>query len=192
PEYGRSTKTEEYGLEITVIKGRVFEISSKNAYIPPDGFVVAFHGGTQELLEDIKFMEELEFSVSLDEEMKNVRYAIGSGPGLIKDGEINVTSTEENFKPNLVYQRAPRTAIAIMENREVVFVTLDGRQKGYSIGMTLKELAEYLKSIGAVDAMNLDGGGSTTLVVEGKVLNRPSDKSERRINGAVIIEKKKK
>ena len=67
-------------------------------------------------------------------------------------------------------------------------ITVDGRQPGVSVGMTLQELAEYLLSIGAIDAMNLDGGGSTTMFLDGKVVNTPSDKEgERKVSDAIVV-----
>ena len=67
-------------------------------------------------------------------------------------------------------------------------VTVDGRQPGVSVGMTLQELAEYLLSLGATDAMNLDGGGSTTMFLDGRVVNTPSDKEgERKVSDAILV-----
>jgi exopolysaccharide biosynthesis protein len=67
-------------------------------------------------------------------------------------------------------------------------VTVDGRQPGTSVGMNLQELAEMLLELGAVDAMNLDGGGSTTMFVGGKVINQPSDKEgERKVSDAILV-----
>jgi exopolysaccharide biosynthesis protein len=69
-----------------------------------------------------------------------------------------------------------------------LLVTVDGRQKGYSIGMALRQLAELLLEFGAVDAINLDGGGSTTMVVDGKLINKPSDAGgERAVSDAILI-----
>ena len=67
-------------------------------------------------------------------------------------------------------------------------MTVDGRQPGVSAGMTLKELTEYLLGIGIVDAMNLDGGGSTTMFLDGKLANKPSDKEgERSVSDALLV-----
>jgi exopolysaccharide biosynthesis protein len=67
-------------------------------------------------------------------------------------------------------------------------MTVDGRQPGVSVGMTLQELADYILSLGATDAMNLDGGGSTTMFLNGKVVNTPSDKEgERKVSDAIVV-----
>ena len=75
-----------------------------------------------------------------------------------------------------------------MKDGKFLMMTVDGRQPGVSVGMSLKELAEYLFSLGAVDAMNLDGGGSTTMFLDGKVVNKPSDPNgERKIGDAIVV-----
>ena len=65
-------------------------------------------------------------------------------------------------------------------------MVIDGRQKS-SVGMTLGQLAEYMRKLGSVQALNLDGGGSSTLVVRGDVVNRPSDGHERRVAAAIAV-----
>jgi exopolysaccharide biosynthesis protein len=65
-------------------------------------------------------------------------------------------------------------------------VVLDGRQSN-SIGLTLLELAKFMQELGSVDAMNLDGGGSSEMVIKGKVVNKPSDGRERRIGDALLV-----
>jgi hypothetical protein len=92
--------------------------------------------------------------------------------------------------------RHPRTAVGFSrDGRRLLLVTVDGRQPGYSAGMTLRELAELMRGLGASEALNLDGGGSTSLVVPDvrsssgvRTLNRPSDKEERPVaNGLAVI-----
>ena len=71
--------------------------------------------------------------------------------------------------------------------RKLLLVAVDGRQPGYSVGMTLEELAHFFLKLGAVDAMNLDGGGSTTMVIGGEVVNSPSDGRERPVGSALLV-----
>lgn len=82
----------------------------------------------------------------------------------------------------------PRTAIGFnQDSTKVFFVTVDGRQPGFSVGMSLPQLAEYMLSIGCYQAVNLDGGGSTTMVVRNKVVNSPSDAAgERSVANAIL------
>ena len=69
----------------------------------------------------------------------------------------------------------------------MLLVTVDGRQPGYSEGMTLTEFARLFLALGCTDAMNLDGGGSTTMVVRGKIVNSPSDGRERKVGSALAL-----
>ena len=100
------------------------------------------------------------------------------------------------FKSAFVKARHPRTAVGIARGgRRLLLVVVDGRQKGYSDGMTLRELAGLIRELGARDALNLDGGGSTTLVYSDpenagalRIANRPSDaEGERPVGDALAI-----
>lgn len=85
--------------------------------------------------------------------------------------------------------RNPRTAIGYTEDGNLIMVAVDGRE-GASIGMTLRELAGFLQSIGCVNAMNLDGGGSTVMYVNGKVVNMPKVKGGIALSNALTIDLK--
>lgn len=84
-------------------------------------------------------------------------------------------------------ERAPRTAICAMPGGTLRLVVVDGRQPGHSIGLTPRELADLLVSFGCIDAMNLDGGGSTALAVNGVLANRPSDDAGQRSVGSALF-----
>lgn len=116
----------------------------------------------------------------------NLKFSIGGGNVLLKDGEIPSNS-------KLSGTRAPRTAIAVnRDNTEILLVTVDGRSN-QSIGMSEVEFANYLKEIGAHRALNLDGGGSTTMGIkysgnsETTVVNAPSESGQRSIANGVGI-----
>jgi exopolysaccharide biosynthesis protein len=83
--------------------------------------------------------------------------------------------------------RHPRTAIGVTATGKILLVVIDGRRARWSRGATLGELRNILRDLGAVDALNLDGGGSSEMVVDGEIVNRPSDGRERRITNAVLI-----
>ncbi|MCC7308549.1 MAG: phosphodiester glycosidase family protein [Acidobacteria bacterium] len=107
---------------------------------------------------------------------------------LIRKGKIDITWEQEKAGKAFAETRHPRTAVAKLKGGKFLMITVDGRQPGVSVGMNLQELAEYLLSLGAVDAMNLDGGGSTTMFLDGKVINTPSDKEgERKIGDAILV-----
>ncbi len=112
---------------------------------------------------------------------------------LIRKGKIDITWEQEKASRSFAETRHPRTAVAKLKNGKFLMMTVDGRQPGVSVGMSLQELAEYLFSLGAVDAMNLDGGGSTTMFLDGKVVNTPSDKEgERKIGDAILVTLRKR
>jgi exopolysaccharide biosynthesis protein len=90
--------------------------------------------------------------------------------------------------PTFASDRHPRTAVGRMTNGKLLLVTVDGRQPQTSIGMSLYTLADLLLELGAVEAINLDGGGSTTMVVKHKVMNKPSDQTgERPVSDAILM-----
>ncbi len=112
--------------------------------------------------------------------------AIGGGPQLVREGGA-VFKALEAFSSGVLLPRAPRTAVGQLADGRIILVATDGRQPGYSVGMTNFELAQTLARLGAVTGAALDGGGSTTLAFEGSVLNRPSDGSERPISNALLL-----
>ncbi|MCW2725059.1 MAG: copper amine oxidase-like protein [Frankiales bacterium] len=85
------------------------------------------------------------------------------------------------------FDRQPRTALGVTEDGKMLLVVVDGRQAGYSAGMTLQELADLMTSLGARDAINLDGGGSTAIWVNGTLASRPSDGFERGVGSALVV-----
>ena len=120
-------------------------------------------------------------------EFWKVKEAIHAGPILIRDGVINVTSEEEVFFNTPVDGVQPRSAIGYKENGDIVMMVIDGRQVD-SRGAYLKELAMLMNQFNCVDALNLDGGGSSSLVVNGKLINNPIGlKSERKVMSFVAV-----
>ena len=117
----------------------------------------------------------------------DVSQAIGGGPWLVRDGKIAVDGVEQGFKDaGFIAARHPRTAVAGTGDGELLLVTVDGRQP-HSRGMTLYELAEHLLKLGAHQAINLDGGGSTSMVVRNLYVNGNSDGLPRPIANALLV-----
>ena len=113
--------------------------------------------------------------------------AIGGGPVLVRDG-VPVYRSNEAFTIAQLAPRGPRTAVGQRADGGILLVTTDGRQPGFSVGMTNFELAQALVRLGAVRGMALDGGGSSTLAFEGTVLNSPSDGKERAVSTALMLQ----
>lgn len=123
----------------------------------------------------------------LQPDWATVSDAIGGGPLLIRNG-APVFNANEAFQTSQLAPRGPRTGVGQTADGSVLFVATDGRQPGYSVGMTNFELAQTLARLGAVRGMALDGGGSSTLAFNGSVLNRPSDKRERSIANSLMLQ----
>ena len=100
--------------------------------------------------------------------------ALGGGPIIVRNGRAVWTAGEE-FLPSQLAPRNPRTGIGQRRDGSLVMVVVDGRRRGYSVGLTNWELAQTLVRLGAVTASALDSGGSSTLAFDGGLLNRPSD-----------------
>jgi exopolysaccharide biosynthesis protein len=122
---------------------------------------------------------------------ESIEDAVSGVPQLIKNGKVDITWEKEKIGKSFVETKHPRTAVANLKNGKFLMAAVDGRTEE-SAGMNLQELAEFLLELGATDAMNLDGGGSTTMVIDGKVINKPSDKEgERKIGDAILVRLRK-
>ncbi len=124
----------------------------------------------------------LRLSTDTSVDISRAQTAIGGRPILMehgREGQWPVTGT--NTLP-----RHPRTAIG-WNKKYFFFVVVDGRQKELSMGMTYVELARFFKDLGCTEAINLDGGGSTTFWLNGKIMNSPSDKHERSVANCLFI-----
>jgi exopolysaccharide biosynthesis protein len=118
-------------------------------------------------------------------EVWNVHDAIGAGPALIMNGEIKITSDEEVFFGTSIPRTHPRTAIGYTKEGDLILMVVDGRQEK-SRGVTLEELAVLMQDLEVVEAMNLDGGGSSALVIDNKLINLPAGKKiEREVMSAI-------
>lgn len=115
---------------------------------------------------------------------------LGGYPELL-DAGARVGDLLVEANPSFAASRHPRTAVAVsVEEPRLYLVVVDGRQGDYSTGMTLPELAELLEALGAEEALNLDGGGSSVLVVHGRAVSRPSDDAGERpvVNALLLVE----
>lgn len=210
PQFGKSTQTSNEGTELILSEcsRRCYRVQvvegNGNSNIPPDGYVVSIGpnptGGQQFLIDhmkrtgdsSLKSVAVLTRLVSVDgkreTKLESTPEDITNGVSqLIKNGKIEITWEQEKSSKSFVETRHPRTAVAKLKGGKFLMITVDGRSES-SGGIGLQDLAGYLLSIGATDAMNLDGGGSTTMFVDGKVVNHPSDKEgERKVSDALVV-----
>lgn len=202
PLYGPSTGTKG-GIELLLQVDRPVRANSdiptavvtvslaSDSPIPAGRAVLSAHGQAADwITQNVKSGDELalRFEIEADSgrDWSRVVEAVGGGPWLVKDGAIYVDSANQNFKPDIVIGRNPRTAVGVTRTGELLFVAVDGRQS-ISRGMSLGETAELMKNLGAVNAINLDGGGSTSLSVRGLVINSPSGGKERPVANALLV-----
>jgi hypothetical protein len=199
PEFHRTTLTDNNGVEFIVRRNLVTQIidNKGSSAIPSNGYVISASGKKrEELLSLVKVGTRIDlalFHSSPDSEIPSPAFfraedVVGGVPLLIKDGLVEIKWEQEKSSKSFVETKHPRTAVAKLKDGKFLMLTVDGRQPEHSIGMNLKELAELLLDLGATDAMNLDGGGSTTMFLDGKVMNKPSDKEgERSVSDAILV-----
>ncbi|MBD2769821.1 phosphodiester glycosidase family protein [Hymenobacter sp. BT664] len=105
----------------------------------------------------------------------NASQAVGGGPVLVHNSQVRVTAAEEIIAPDIAVGRNPRTAVGYLAGDTVIVVAVDGRQAA-SAGVTLQEMAQMLVELRVREGLNLDGGGSTTMLAAGEVVNNPTDR----------------
>ena len=182
PEWGStSPATPKYGMQIAVKDKKVIAISSQSIKIPEGGYVLS---GPEKIVSQIALGKKVELNIKTNPEWKNVKHIISGGPYLVKNGQPFVDVTEE--KLNSIGGRNPRSAIGYTADNDFIFVAVDGRE-GSSVGMSLWELAEFMHSLGCVNAMNLDGGGSTVMYVKGQIVNNPAFKGGIALSNALVL-----
>ena len=156
--------------------------------IPLDGAVLVARGTAARSLEDaVVVSPQLTVRIPLPADWATVTDAVSAGPTLVRDGGPIFNAGEALTRAQLT-GRNPRTAVGQRADGGIVFVAVDGRQPGWSVGITNWELALTLVRYGCVTGFALDSGGSTTVAFDGQVLNRPSDRGgERAVGEAVVI-----
>jgi exopolysaccharide biosynthesis protein len=106
------------------------------------------------------------------------------GPAIVEDGAIvdgiEDVEVDTNIGNHSIQGDQPRTAVGVIDSNHLVFVVVDGRSPGYSEGVTMTELAQLMKDLGATTAYNLDGGGSSTMYFDGEVVNDPLGTGDER------------
>ncbi|MBQ9941110.1 MAG: phosphodiester glycosidase family protein [Clostridia bacterium] len=202
--YSKTTRSTSSGTEVVLkpVSGMlkvntemIFEVTEIrqniiNGDIPENHFVL--YGDDRSFASELKDMcvgDILSLNISGNTDWENIVTAMGGGDIILKNGifaEDSVDELHEKIKN-------PRTAIGIRENGEIVFFANDGRDSNNAAGFDLSSLAQVMKDLECVTAINLDGGGSTTVYATtpfdetAKLVNNPSDGSERYISNAILF-----
>lgn len=195
PLWGAAYQTRTQGeVVIPVVEGKTGPASTVEGVgtevpIPANGFLLVARGAGRSLLMD---KAQAGFLVTFtsgaaDPGAEAYPHILGGGPLLIQDGKNVLDGKQERFQPDVLNGTAPRTLLGRRADGTILLVTVDGRQIDAK-GMTLEDATNFMRSLGAVDALNLDGGGSTTFYLGGKIRNQPSGGQERPLpNGLGIL-----
>jgi Phosphodiester glycosidase len=199
PDWGAPTPRGRGFLDAVVRDGLVTALrAGGGSAVPPDGAVLTATGGARAPLREagVGAPLELDQSVLMRASAVPPSDMVSGGPRLVAGGRVRVRSSAEGFDPlaapwfhgSFVASRQPRTMAGVRRDGSLLLVTVDGRRPGWSAGVTLQEGARVMRALGALDALNLDGGGSTAMAVRGRTANLPSDPGgERRVSDAILV-----
>jgi hypothetical protein len=159
--------------------------------LPAGAMILSISPEAMPTVPPVQVGSELAISTATEPNLRGAKTAISGGPILVKNGRRQRIKApdSESYEFSTMTERHPRSAIGW--NTDFFFlVQVDGRYKGVSVGMTLDEFASYLVDLGCQEAVNLDGGGSTTLWYDGKVRNYLCDGYEREVANSLVVLKK--
>ena len=179
-------------LEIYVDNGVVFSkrlASESDHILPKTGFMIAARGRSKELLNELAEGS----TIALEKEWANTTYSdfshlIQAGPMLLSNG-VAVTASE-SFNSSITEKQHPRTFVGVDASNRIIWAVMDGRDPMHSMGGTIAETRWIAKSLGMINALNLDGGGSSTLWWRGIIANKPSDGKERPVPYGITMHSK--
>ena len=194
PSFGARTRTPAGGYEAVVRGGVVTSLRrGGNTAIPRDGYVLSGSGDAATFLRDrARPGNRPEVSLTLRDGTAALapgdHAAItGGGPRLLLDGRVAIPPGMEG-RSRADVGRNPRTMAGVRADGVLVLVAIDGRRRGWSVGATAREGATTIRALGAREAVNLDSGGSTTMVIGSRVVNRPSDAGgERAVSDGLLL-----
>ncbi|MCE9559706.1 MAG: phosphodiester glycosidase family protein [Armatimonadetes bacterium] len=155
--------------------------------VEPGKVVIAARGAKVEELKALQVGSSLGIGWATGGlDFTKIHNVVGGGPFLVRQSKPFIDFKDSGFGEKFATDRHPRSAVGVTKEGDIMLVATDGRQK-MSVGATLSEMADIMIRLGCVDAMNLDGGGSTELFVNGVATNRPSDGTERKVANAILL-----
>jgi hypothetical protein len=200
PRFGPDSDTADTGVEWQ-LAGSPLRVTERRPNagktpIPRDGAVLSFGGtvlptGLETLDRDQAVSLETQFQTRLGTPATDWALAndiVGGAGLLIRNGQVLTDWTDEQLRAGFNTERHPRTMIGTSRGGIIWLVTVDGRNPDISVGMTFSELQKLAAGLNLENALNLDGGGSTTMVVGGTIVNHPSDKTgPRKVSDALLV-----
>ena len=202
PKFGTATEPGAGAEAVLDADGEVTELrEARGGPIPPEGTVLSGTGEAADWLrEHAQPGDTVRVKASVSTgggtSIKGRTGVVNGGPRLLANGKNRITAFREGFvypeNPEFYYRfgarRNPRTLAGVTPGGDLLFVAVDGRRPGYSVGASFIESARIMDSLGADEAVNLEGGGSTRLTIGERLVNRPSDTTgERPIGDAVVL-----
>jgi hypothetical protein len=194
PEFHRTTLTTPGGIEAAIESGRVAAVrdGDGSSPIPAGGWVVSASGAAADWVRaHLKpgATVRLRSALTADPPLPFAsEFLLGAGPRLVAGGRAIEDPGLKFYPADFATTRHPRTAAGILKDGRIALVTVDGRQPTLSVGLSIPELAALMLELGCADAINLDGGGSTTMVAGGRIVNAPSDAAgERPVSDALLV-----
>ena len=172
------------GVQLQITGNKIIKASANPLPIPDDGYVIV---GPKEKLSALFGAEYVDIEIGLNPKWENVKHVISGGPYLVRNGDIYVDVSEEKLLA--IGGRNPRSAIGYTKENNLIMVAVDGRENS-SIGLTLNELAQLMRVLGCINAINLDGGGSTVMYVNGAIVNQPPQPGGIALSNAIVISRK--
>lgn len=189
-DYGTDNRVKKKNTSLTIENNLIagITVSSDKTDIPENGYVLTFLEPVKKdfMGSNFKTGDRIEFTYEPKLEESTQAYECGSW--IVKNGDIVIGDKDEWV--GALTNWDPRTAVGIKNDGKVILMTVDGRQPGYSIGLTARELGRFFLDNGVKDAAMLDGGASTEMIVDGKIVSKPSFKGEERLLGGAIVVKK--
>lgn len=198
PHFGPKTITDDSGVEVAVAGGKVTDVrdGAGETPIPRDGVVISARGRAA-----LWVRRNLAAGAAVDVAMAlapadasdatawaAAEDVLGAGPKLVSGGRIDVTDEREKMVTSFAPTLHPRTAIGSRADGTVVLLVADGRHPPERVGLSLHDLARLIVELGVTEAINLDGGGSSTMVIGDRIVNAPSDPiGERAVSDAIVV-----
>jgi hypothetical protein len=194
-DFHRTTLTDQTGYEAVLCKDKIASAGAGGSNLIPPRCAVLSASGTRAVWAAKLLRRGAKISLRpalvppADEAAwRQAASIVTGGPRLLRGGEIDINPARERVSVEFSETWHPRTALALLNDGKILLVTVDGRQPALSAGMPLEMLARLLLEFGAREGLNLDGGGSTTMVVQGKIVNSPSDRTgERPVSDAILL-----
>lgn len=183
-------KTDQTLRPVSAFSAQVEKVveGEKLLVILPGQAVLSAAGRTAEAFKAFAPGTEVSIELSLSGfDFSKATEAVAGGPMLLKAGKALISGEEEGFAAAFWNDRHPRTAIGATASGDLWLVVVDGRQAGLSRGANLNELGAIMQRLGCTDAINLDGGGSSDIVLGGMSVNRPSGGAPRPVANGILL-----